>query len=190
MGIPADGPWRSAVREHLHTLCPDSVERLDLAASRARAVVSGTAIYPSPPTDFAHCHAPQLSDLEARLQQPNDPELGATNAYQVEHLIRSEWLAAEFERTIDEVNERIVRTGPNDPLVSLRKLTEQVDRVTVGADPVQLKHSLQLLCVGIASRQGPKKSRDYADLVPLDNFLERTESLHYAGVRDMGGRSL
>ena len=51
IGIPSEGPWRTAVREHMGSLCPDALLALDAAAMRAKATIFEEALVPSPPQD-------------------------------------------------------------------------------------------------------------------------------------------
>ena len=145
IGIPAEGPWRGAVREHLSHHCPGALEMLDRAALRARATPLESAIFPTPPLDPAHCHAPCAESLGAAGQLPDDPELGACRPRIGAEAAAPAWLVREFGETLLEVNERNVRFGPDDPLVSLRGVLATIDHLTQGADPGQLRQSELLL---------------------------------------------
>jgi hypothetical protein len=104
IGIPSEGPWRGAVREHMFHHCPEALAKLDAAATRARAVLSESAVFSTPPLDPAHCHAPGIESIEAPDQMPIDPELGAGCAPSEPEQAVSRWLVLEFGRTLAEVN--------------------------------------------------------------------------------------
>ncbi|HEY5079059.1 MAG TPA: relaxase domain-containing protein, partial [Opitutaceae bacterium] len=114
VAVPPDGPWRAAVRSHLGLYCPEALAGLDAAASRARAVVSESALFPTPQLDPAHIHAPLHAFLEAASQTPTDPELGAAWHQPQTEQAPSTWLAREFEKALEEVHERLARSGPAD----------------------------------------------------------------------------
>jgi hypothetical protein len=198
VGIPSRGPWRSAVREHLSCICPDALERIDAAAVRARAEPAGASVFPCPPLDCAHCHAPSLGALEEPGQSPADPELGAGPFPGAPGCEASPWLASEFERTLAQVNESLVRSGPRDPLVSLRSVLARVDRLTLGADPGQLRQSGLLLEAELGRRArehgigGPPpgaRGRAVA-LQSLDELFEGALAARVPCVQEIGGRSL
>jgi hypothetical protein len=194
VGLPCGGPWRAAVREHLSHMCPGALERFDAAAARAGAVVAGKAVFPTPPLDCAHCHAPALGDLGARGQWPTDPELGAgTEAAAVEGGAHP-WLASEFQSTLLEVNERIVRTGTEDPLVSLRTVLASLDRQACAADPEQLRQAAAFLGVELDRREREYESRARTgrwrgELASLDDLFECASAPQLACEREIGGRS-
>ncbi len=198
IGIPSEGPWRTAVREHLSHHCPASLEMLDKAALRARATPLESALFPTPPLDPAHFHAPCAESLEAAGQLPEDPELGASRARLGAETTAPAWLVREFCETLLEVNERNVRFGPDDPLVSLRGILATIDHLPHGADPGQLRQSELLLGaeLGRAAREGdlPRGVRprlaDRAPLAALEELAAGRPALGMACGREIGGRSL
>jgi len=200
IGIPSEGPWRSAVREHLSHCCPGSLEMLDAAARRARATPIESPIFPTPQTDSAHWHAPRLESLCAGNQQPADPELGTPRAGGAAEPFAPALLVREFSATLLEVNERNVRFGPDDPLVSLRGLLAGMDQLSHGADPGQLRQAELLLGAELERRArvacfeaGPSRRQDFTDRAPLaslDELLEEAAVPRLVCEREIGGRSL
>jgi len=200
IGIPSEGPWRSAVREHMGRSCPRELALLDAAAARARAIPSGSAIFSTPPLDPAHCHAPLIGAFEAANQLPADPELGAGGAQGGPERAASLWLVREFEETLREVNDRLVHVGLDDPLVSLRRMLPRIDQLSEGADPDQLRQSALFLGLELdrRARQFETDVRDTRhagrpDQVPLaslDDLFERSAPVQLACEREIGGRSL
>lgn len=194
VGLPCAGPWRSAVREHLRCLCPGALERIDAAAARAGAVPLGRPVFPTPPLDGAHCHAPALADVDAPCQWPCEPELGSGPdelAEEADH----PWLAREFGATLLEVNEGIARWGPADRLASLRGVLGGLDRLACAADPGQLRQAAAFLGVEL-DRRGrdrgalPRPERWRGGLGTLDDLLERAGAPQLACEREIGGRGL
>jgi hypothetical protein len=193
VAIPSEGPWRGSVREHLGHYCPGSLDQLDAAALRARAVPCESCIFPTPPLDPAHCHAPAAECLEARSQLPRDPDLGVPAAPGVPGLAAPAFLAAEFEETLMEVNERIVRAGPSDPLVCLRGMLARIDHLSEGADASQLRKSRALLAAELEARapeRAPAPLRERAPLDSLDDLFEDASLARAACEQEIGGRSL
>ena len=196
LSVPPDGPWRSAVRSHLAHLCPEALAGLDAAAVRARAVVSESAIFPTPQMDPANIHAPQQASLEAASQAPTDPELGAERNPPREERAPSAWLAREFGRALEEVHGRLARTGPADPLVGLRAMLATIDQLAIGADPDQLRQSEFFLGTELDRRERqlageiPQAARDRASLVSLDELFENACMERTACEREIGGRCL
>jgi hypothetical protein len=200
IGIPSEGPWRGAVREHMFHHCPEALAKLDAAATRARAVLSESAVFSTPPLDPAHCHAPGIESIEAPDQMPIDPELGAGCAPSEPEQAVSRWLVLEFGRTLAEVNEQLVRTGLDDPFVSLRGMLATIDGLSEGADPEQLRQSAVLLGVelermarGIADDAAWSRRHGRGDRVPLatlDELFETAEPTRMACEQEIGGRSL
>lgn len=199
IGIPSEGPWRSAVREHLGRQCPDSLATLDGAARRANAALFESAIFPTPSLDPAHWHAPRLESFDAGNQLSGDPELGARQPGESE-IATSGWLVGEFGRTLDEVNERIRCAGADDPLVSLRALFANLDQLPQGADPEQLRQSELLLGVELERRsrhvaadraweRHPGRG-DRAALATLDELFVGGDLARLACEQEIGGRSL
>jgi len=199
IGIPSEGPWRGAVREHLSGCCPDALAGIDAAALQARAVVSESAIFPTPPLDPAHRHAPDA--LEAGCQMPTDPELGASHAPpDGADRAASQWLASEFTETLRDVNQRLLRVGPGDTLAPFRGLIAAIDNQPLGAEPEQLRQSALFLGAeiermekrpAIATEIGWRPGRaDSRSLSSLDELfasacMERAQAGH-----GIGGRSL
>jgi len=200
IGIPSEGPWRSAVREHLGRSCPGELALLDSAAARARAIPSGSAIFSTPPLDPAHWHAPMIEALEAGNQLPVDPELGAGCARGGPERAESLWLVREFEETLREVNDRLVHVGPDDPLVSLRRILPIIYQLSQAADPDQLRQSALFLGLELDRRarqfeKGPLDTRhagraDRVPLASLDDLFERSALAQLACEREIGGRGL
>jgi hypothetical protein len=200
IGIPPEGPWKIAVREHLAHYCPGELEGLDAAAARARAVVCTSCVFPTPPLDPAHCHTPETTSLDAASQSPTDPELGADDDSREPEWAASPWLVGEFERTVNEVNERLVRAGPGDPLIAMRGLLAEIDHLAQGADAGQLRQSGLFLGAEIERRARPFAPRDAwgtgrarAERVPLASLDELFESAcmeRPTCEQEIGGRSL
>lgn len=200
IGIPSEGPWRSAVREHLDRTCPRELALLDTAAASARAVRSGITVFSTPPLDPAHCHAPRIEALEAGIQLPADPELGAGCAPGRPESLASAWLVREFEDTLRQVNDRLVRVGLGDPLVSLRSLLPRIDHLSEGADPDQLRQSALFLSLELDRRAKQFSEhpgidrhdgrRDRVPLASLDDLFDSTALALSACERDIGGRGL
>jgi hypothetical protein len=198
IGIPSEGPWRGAVREHLSHYCPASLETLDRAALRARASPLESAVFPTPPLDPAHCHAPSAECLGAASQLPEDPELGAARAAAEE--AAPAWLVREFSETLLEVNERNVRFGPDDPLVSLRGLLSTIDQLPQGADPGQIRQSELLIGAELGrgareaalehTRAGRPGAAGRPPLASLEDLFEDAANTRVACEQEIGGRSL
>jgi len=197
MGIPSEGPWRGAVREHMSLSCPAELVLLDAAAARARAVPLDSAIFPTPQLDPAHFHAPTIEALDARSQLPSDPELGTgAEPGQLEGAA-SAWLAQEFDETLREVNDRLVQVGPHDALVSLRSILTRTDQLSAGADTDQLAQSASFLAMELDRRAMQIENDDAfgrrAGRVPLASLDELFESQAFAPMsceRELGGRGL
>jgi hypothetical protein len=200
IGIPSEGPWRAAVREHMGRSCPGDLALLDAAAARARAVPCESAIFPTPPLDPAHVHAPTVEALDAGIQLPEDPELGAGSVHWPPERSASPWLLRQFEETLREVNDRLVRAGVDDPLVSLRGLLRRIDHPAQGADPEQLRQSALFLGSELDRRERQHASgvepgwrggaADRAPLSSLDDLFEGSAIAQLACEREIGGRSL
>ena len=200
VGIPSEGPWRACVREHLSRLCPGALARIDAAAALSGAGAAAAAVFPSPRLDHSHCHAPELEAVEARAQAPSDPELGTGPGPEIPAVAASPWLALEFQRTLDEVNERLVRAGPADPLVSLRALLPRLDNLTEGADPDQLRQSGLFLGAelerharqrGVGALEDRPPARAGRGWLPsLEELIESAQPARVACEREIGGRSL
>jgi hypothetical protein len=198
--IPSEGPWRSAVREHLTHYCPASLELLDHAARRAKATPFESALFPTPPLDPAHFHGPAIESLDASHQLPGDPELGAASARARPEPAASEWLAREFDATLREVNERIVSVGPEDPLVALRGMLGRIDHLVEGADPEQLRQSEVLLGIELdrraretsigSPRAGLSGRGHRVALASLDDLFEDAARPRLVCEQEIGGRSL
>ncbi len=200
IGVPAEGPWRAAVREHLGGLVPGSLSALDAAAARARAAPYESAVFTAPCLDPAHRHAPSIDESEAQLQMPSDPELGA-DLRQARPPPAPPWLVREFESVLGEVNARVVRVGPEDPLVALGSLLATIDQLAEGASPEQLRQSSSLVAVEMdrarmgpagGARPGPETpSWGRGRLVPLEHLFEDAAVFRSAvPAHEMGGRSL
>jgi TrwC relaxase len=198
--VPAEGPWRSAVREHLSHYCPGSLEQLDRTAARARAEPIESAIFPTPPLDPAHRHAPCAADIEAAHQLPCDPDLGGGRVRIDQEPLVPLWLARDFDATLRDVNERIVRAGPGDPLVSLRRIFPTIDHLSLGAEPAQLRQAAALLGVELERRSRDAGAEiplrvepargDRPALASLESLFEELAAPGIACEREIGGRSL
>jgi hypothetical protein len=199
VGIPSEGPWRGAVREHLGRQCPDALLALDAAAARARAALFDESLVPAPPVDAAHWHAPRAEALEARQQLPCDPELATTPVAAAPDPRAMGWLAREFEATIAEVNERICRAGPHDPVLSLRSILPELDQSCAGAEPGQVRESRALIGVelDLIARREPAAMRlerapgilPRFPLPSLGDIFERAIVPRMACEQEIGGRS-
>jgi TrwC relaxase len=190
IGVPSEGPWRASVREHLGRSCREELGQLDAAAARARAVPIDSAIFANPSLDGAHRHSPGTEALDAPLQMPADPELGAEPPRRGPARPAPAWLVREFEETLAEVNERVAHAGPDDPLIRLRLMLERIDNLSEGAGPQQLDQAA--LFVGAElGRRSQQAQRGYrAPLPSLDELFEGSLVAEAVGGREIGGRSL
>jgi hypothetical protein len=198
IGLPSEGPWRTAVRQHLACHCPGSLSALDAAAARAKAERYGSALIPSPFLDASHIHAAGFDPFVPALQHPCDPELqGLAPARELPGLA-STWLAREFMTTLDDVNERIVRSGTHDPIVSLRSVLPVIDQLGAGPDNEQLRQADTLLRVELerALRTVPTEAAPAATrpgrfpLMSLDQLFEEACTPRLSLGHEIGGRSL
>jgi hypothetical protein len=199
IGVPSEGPWRESVRGHLGRSCGCELELLDAAAARARAVPIDTAIFANPAHDAAHRHAPATDALEAVLQMPADPELAAETGRGAASRPAPGWMIREFEETLAEVNERVARAGPDDPLIRLRLMLDRIDNLAEGACPEQLDQAELFVGIELGRRSetpdralGPdsRGMRDRGPLPSLDELFERALVAEEVGGREIGGRSL
>ncbi|HEY4990142.1 MAG TPA: relaxase domain-containing protein, partial [Opitutaceae bacterium] len=200
IALPSEGPWRASVREHLSHYCPAALESVDAAAIRAKAVACGSSIFPTPPLDPAHTHAPCTEALGACVQPTTDPELGSPGVLGRGERSASGSLLREFEMTLCDVNERIVRAGPDDPLVSLRRLLTTIDQLGEGADPSQLRQSELLIHAELDRRvrsetlnppgRAPSRGDARAPLVSLEHLFEHAAIARLDCEQEIGGRSL
>jgi hypothetical protein len=200
IGIPSEGPWRSAVREHLGRLCPDALLALDACAVKAKATFFGESLVPTPAQDGAHRHAPYSDALEAARQLPGDAELSGTGARASPPHPAAPWLVREFTATLAGVNERIVRAGVSEPLIALRGMLPSMDQLREGADPGQLSQSSVLLGVELdraaqreantaGARMGLGRSGRFP-LASLDELVEAAMTPRLVCEQEIGGRSL
>jgi hypothetical protein len=199
--IPSEGPWRSAVREHLSHYCPGSLELLDRTALRAKADIFESAVFPSPRLDLAHCHAPSIEHIEAEAQAPCDPELGAAHPGRdgAEAGV-SRRLVFEFTETLGQVNGRIVAFGPRDPLVALRGILSGIDQLVDAADRGQLQQSGRLLSAGLEGREWDGEALEARTgragpghrvaLASLEDLFEEASVSRLACEQEIGERSL
>jgi hypothetical protein len=157
-------------------------------------------VFTAPSLDPAHRHAPSIDETEAQLQMPSDPELGA-DLRQARPPPAPPWLVREFESVLGEVNARVVRAGPGDPLVGLGSLLATIDQLAEGASPEQLRQSSSLVAVemdrarmGLAGGSRPERemqSWGRGQLVPLEHLFEDAAVFRSAlPSHEMGGRSL
>jgi hypothetical protein len=199
IAIPSQGPWRSAVRQHLSHLCPAGLDRLDAESARARAVPCTAAMFPTPQEDEAHCHGPDLDHLEAPAQEPRDPELGLAPRAPPSRPF-SRWLAEEFERTLVEVHEGIVRPDGSQDLPQLRALAQRLDSLVEAASPEQARQSIRLIEGALDLKEFQRTSESNAHELPLrpsrarltsiDELFEMACSSNLAAEREIGGRCL
>ena len=194
IGLPAEGPWRDAVREHLRSYCPGELAVLDATAARAQAVPLQTAIFAAPALDAAHAHAPVADEFQAACQLPTDPELGAGFSLREPTRTTSIWLVREFERALSAVNDRLVRSGPGEPLAALRATLAASDHLAQGADPDQLRQSVVLLDLELDRRanlpdRAIRRSRSLGPLAP-DDLVACAAAPLRVGERELGGRTL
>jgi hypothetical protein len=197
MGLPPEGPWRCAVRGHLRQACQKELALLDATAARARAIPSESAIFAATPADLAHCHAPEMDALEAPLQLPTDPELGAVSRPREAEPMAPVWLLAEFEDALRDVNERLARAGPEDPLLSVRRLLSAIDHAPDAANPEQLRQASAFLGVELERRSrsqsgdvGWGRGAGRGPLVSLEELFENVSTASLVCERELGGRSL
>jgi hypothetical protein len=200
IGIPSEGPWRSAVREHLARACRGELAQLDTAAARAHAVPIESAVFASPADDCAHSHAPRTEALEAGIQAPTDPELGTEPGCIAAPRPAPAWIVREFEETLADVNLGLARAGPDDPLVSLRQMLGRIDILGEGASPEQLDQAALFVGVelerrsrlpeGASADYGAPRRGDRVPLPPLDELFEGAFVAEMAAGREIGGRSL
>ena len=200
IGIPPEGPWRGAVRGHLGRACGAGLAQLDAAAARARAVPFEAAVFAAPSIDPAHWHAPEFEALEAPSQMPTDPELGAEPGRGEAARPAPASVVREFEETLADVNERIARAGPGDPLVSLRLMLRRIDNLAEGASAEQLGQAKLLLGAELERRERrperpgagawPSERADRMPLPSLDELFDGSRVPEMACEREIGGRSL
>jgi hypothetical protein len=199
IGLPSEGPWRLSVRQHMACHCPGSLSALDAAATRAKAERYGGAVIPSPSHDAGHVHTTGFDPFQAPQQHPCDAELSAEALSRGMPALSSEWLAREFASTLDDVNERIVRSGTQDPVVALRSVLPVIDQLGLGADAEQLRQAGNLLGVELERAVLHGKPRDVLTppsrvarphLASLDELFEQACSPRTAVAHEIGGRSL
>jgi hypothetical protein len=190
IGIPSEGPWRGAVREHLGLSCGDELGQLDAAAVRAHAEFFESAVFANPAHDPSHRHAPGTDAVENGYQMPNDPELGAEPERGEPSRHAPPWLLREFEETLDDVNQRIAHVGLDDPLVSLRHMLPRIDNLCEGASPGQLDQAAMFLEVELERRSRQPGRTDRMPLPCLDELFEGALVQEMAFEREIGGRSL
>jgi hypothetical protein len=194
--VPAEGPWRHAVREHLARTSPSALAVLDEAAARAKADIYAADLFPTPPLDPAHSHVPQAESIEALEQAPTDPELGMGAERTSAEPARASWLEDEFKAAVGDVHERLARRGPSDPVIRLRDLLARIDALAVGADARQLAHADMFLGEEMARRTGnlrdalPQSRLDRAPLLSVDDLFESARLVRAACEPEIGGRSL
>ncbi len=201
IGIPSEvGRGRNSAREHLSHYCPGSLELLDRTAIRAKAAPIEAAIFTTPLLDCSHRHGPCAESLGCINQLPDDPELGAGPPNPEAERAASRWLIREFDRTLLDVNESIVRAGPDDPLVRLRGMLQVIDNISEAADPGQLRQSDILLGVELERRErdaGDELARgrhparpDRPALSSLDDLFIDATMPRLVCEQEIGGRSL
>jgi hypothetical protein len=199
IGLPSEGPWRSAVREHLACHCPGPLASLDAAATRAKAERYDGALIPTPGLDAAHAHTVGFDPYSCGVQQPCDPELTTQAVTRDAPGFDPGWLAREFISTLDDVNERIVRSGTNDPIVSLRSVLPEIDQLGAGADAKQLVQAATLFNVELERtvhsdreagvRAVPAQVPRFP-LTSLDELFAEVCTPRLALGHEIGGRSL
>jgi hypothetical protein len=194
IGLPSEGPWRSAVREHLQRHCPGELALLDATAARAKAVPLQGAIFAAPALDSGHAHAPVADELDAACQLPTDPELGAGHSLREPARPPLIWLVREFEQTLGTVHDRLVRSGLDEALADQRATLAASDQLAQAADPDQLRQSVVLLGLELGRRANLEDSaigrgRSLRHLA-LDDFAGCAGATLRVGEREFGGRSL
>jgi len=109
------------------------------------------------------------------------------------------WLAREFERSLQEVHERLAVAGAGDPFIRLACLVDTIDQLREGASVDQLRQSRSLLEVELERRAKEAPSRaERADtialqrprLVPLEQLFDNFVLSGRAPSHEIGGRSL
>jgi len=196
IALPADGPWRHAVREHLNCYCPGALAALDATAARAKAPSCERPGFPGPATDGAHRHTPDPEDLLAPVQGPTDPELGVGRAGRAQPAPLP-WLAREFGTALQEVSERLVRAGPGDPHALQRETLVEIDQGGWSSDPAQLERSCALVDGELERRNGresPGQTRTGPPAGPralasLDELFAHAAAPSFVAEREIGGRS-
>ena len=98
------------------------------------------------------------------------------------------------------MNDRLVRIGLDDPLVSLRHVLAKIDHLAEGVDPDQLRQSALFLGLELdrrertyaskAERGGHFGREDRVPLASLDELFEHSMAEQLACEREIGGRSL
>ncbi|HEY5228859.1 MAG TPA: hypothetical protein VIJ19_09965, partial [Opitutaceae bacterium] len=196
IGLPSEGPWRSAVREHLARHCPGSLSTLDAAARRAKAEPFAEVLVPAPRLDASHIHAPSAETLISAHQRPCDPELQTLEFPSPAQGLSLAWLAREFTSTLADVNERIVRSGTDDRVIALRSVLPVIDQLGLGADGPQLSQAATLLRVELERAQqnelhpdAPARSGRFP-LASLDDLFEQACTPRLSLGHEIGGRSL
>jgi hypothetical protein len=199
IGVPSEGPWRKAVREHLGRACREELALLDTEAARAHAVPIGCAVFANPAQDAAHRHAPATDSLEARHQLPTDPELGVHPGREAAARPAPAWAVREFEETLADVNARVAGAGADDPLIALRGMLSRIDNLAEGASPEQLEQAALFVGTELGRRsqleralamEGPSMRGDRRPLPSLDELFEGAFVAEAVGGREIGGRSL
>jgi hypothetical protein len=133
-------------------------------------------------------------EFEAACQLPTDPELGAGFSLRETGRTTSIWLVRQFEQALAEVNDRLVRSGPGEPLAGLRATLAASDHLAQGADPDQLRQSVVLLDLELDRRANlPDRAtgggRSPRHLAP-DDLAECAAAAYRVGEREFGGRTL
>jgi len=197
IALPADGPWRQAVRDHLTCYCPGALAALDATAARAKASPCGRPGFPVPATDGAHRHAPDLEEWLAPAQGPTEPELGAERGAGPAPPAPLPWLARDFGDALQEVSERLVRAGPTDPFALQRETLVEIDQGGWSSDPAQLERSYALVDGELERRNGRERAAEmparppgvHHSLVSLDELFAHAAAPSRSAERDLGGRS-
>ena len=200
VGVPPEGPWRASVRAHLVRSCPASLAALDSAAAHARATPYGSALFPSPSLDSAHCHVSTIESLDAALQLPCDSELAPQPLREIPEREACPWLAREFEAVLSEVRENLGRSGPAEVLAPTLRLLATIDQLSEAAGPEQLHQSRILLDVelerraralsGSPTREAGISVPARGGLVSLDQLFEDASLGRHPLEQEIGGRSL
>jgi TrwC relaxase len=196
VGLPSEGPWRSSVREHLSRHCPGSLSALDEAARRSKAERYDEALVPAPAPDASHIHAPSPEPFLSPLQHPCDPELQTHDHPLGPKGLPSAWLAREFTSTLNDVNERIVRSGTDDRIIALRSVLPLIDQLGAGADRAQLAQADALLRGELERarqdevRPGPPARSTRFPLASLDDLFDEACAPRPGIGHEIGGRSL
>ena len=145
LGLPSEGPWRAAVRDHLGRHCPEGLAALDAAAAAARAEPLGGRIFPCPPPDAAHGHGLVRAERAAEPEILAAPHLdGAADP--------GPWLADAFALELARLHAFMSRGPWERRGADLAEALARLDRAGPVAGPQQARQVDLLLGVEIERR--------------------------------------